>query len=178
MPSITLSGPIIRDPPSLHVGDLDVEGHVAGVPLRPRADATADPDAVSVGVPVALNCPVVHRVVGVDFPAEQLRVVALELVRVLAKDLEVHDRLSHDRSLSRRGCGEPKISEPSPLGGSDSPPAWRVGEHGDLVAPTVEISEFDVRPPGTWFYTKAMRRRQNSASVVTVGAFVAIKDGA
>ena len=37
---------------------------------------------------------------------------------------------------------------------------------------------FDVPEPGAWFYTKAMRRRQNSASIVTVAAVVAIEGGA
>ena len=36
---------------------------------------------------------------------------------------------------------------------------------------------FDVPAPGAWCYTKAMRRRQNSASIVTVAAVLAIADG-
>ena len=35
----------------------------------------------------------------------------------------------------------------------------------------------DVPAPGEWFYTKAMRRRQNSASIVTVAAVAAVEDG-
>lgn len=36
---------------------------------------------------------------------------------------------------------------------------------------------FAVPGPGEWFYTKAMRRRLNSASIVTVAAVVARRDG-
>jgi CO/xanthine dehydrogenase FAD-binding subunit len=34
-----------------------------------------------------------------------------------------------------------------------------------------------VPAPGEWFYTKAMRRRQNSASIVTVAAVVTVENG-
>ena len=36
---------------------------------------------------------------------------------------------------------------------------------------------FDLPDPGAWFYTKAMRRRQNSASIVTVAAVVEVEGG-
>jgi CO/xanthine dehydrogenase FAD-binding subunit len=35
----------------------------------------------------------------------------------------------------------------------------------------------DVPAAGEWFYTKAMRRRQNSGSIVTVAAVAAVEDG-
>src|SRR5215216_2413622 len=89
----------------LDVRHLDVEGDVAVVPLRRRAHAAADPGAVGVRVPLTLHDPVVHRVVGVEFPPEQLRVVAPELLRVLTDDLEVDYRLSHSVSFRRRYAG-------------------------------------------------------------------------
>jgi hypothetical protein len=86
----------------LDVGDLDVEGDVAGIPLRARSDAAADSHAVRVGVPLALHDPVLHRVARVDLPPEELGVVTLELVGVLPDDLEVDNWLSHNVSFSAR----------------------------------------------------------------------------
>src|SRR5436190_10218301 len=86
----------------LDVGDLDVEGDVAGVALRSHPDAAADPDAVGVEVALPLDDPVVHRVVRVELPSEQVRVVGAELVPVLPDDLEVDYRLSHPVSFPRR----------------------------------------------------------------------------
>ena len=45
---------------------------------------------------------VIHRIVGVDFPAKRLRVELLELLAVLTGDLEVHYRVRHAFLLLRR----------------------------------------------------------------------------
>src|SRR4051794_24883376 len=82
-------------PRGLDVGDLHVEGHVSVVSLRALPDAAADPHAVGVAVAVALDDPVAHRVARIDLPAEELRVVALQLLPVLPDDFEVNYRLSH-----------------------------------------------------------------------------------
>src|SRR5918999_1588373 len=55
--------------------------------------------AVGVHVPLAVDGAVVHRVVRVDLPPEQLGVVAPELLAVLPDHLEVHYRLSHGVSF-------------------------------------------------------------------------------
>jgi CO/xanthine dehydrogenase FAD-binding subunit len=65
------------------------------------------------------------------------------------------------------------------------------GDGGLRQAPVAEVLEGGVAPgelvtavqctipePGTWFYTKAMRRRLNSAAIVTVAAVVSQSDGA
>lgn len=41
----------------------------------------------------------------------------------------------------------------------------------------VTAVEFAIPEPGTWFYTKAMRRRLNSASIVTVAAVITLGGG-
>ena len=83
----------------LDIGNLDVEGDVALVALGHVAgDAAADPDPILAQVLLPIDRAVVHRVVGVDLPAEQLGVVAVKLVGVAADDLEVHHRLSHRSS--------------------------------------------------------------------------------
>src|SRR5918994_7711113 len=79
----------------LDVGNLDVEGDVAVVSLRPGSDAAPDPDPVGVDVPLALHDSVFHRVVGVDLPPEEAGVEALKLVRVLPYHLELYYRLTH-----------------------------------------------------------------------------------
>jgi CO/xanthine dehydrogenase FAD-binding subunit len=66
-----------------------------------------------------------------------------------------------------------------------------VGERGARQASVAEVVEGGVAPgglvtavaftipePGTWFYTKAMRRRLNSAAIVTVAAVITQIDGA
>src|SRR5574341_1573083 len=73
----------------LHVGHLDVEGDVPGIPLRSRSDAAADPNAVGVGVLLTRHEPVVHRVVAVDLPAEQVGVIILYLCGILTYYLEM-----------------------------------------------------------------------------------------
>jgi 6-phosphogluconolactonase (cycloisomerase 2 family) len=88
----------------LDVGHLDVEGHVAPVAVGPLPDPAGDPDAVGGYVVLALDEAVVHRIVGVGLPAEQLRVVAPELRAVLPDHLEMHDRLSHLVSSLRARC--------------------------------------------------------------------------
>src|SRR2546421_5066670 len=67
----------------LDVRHLDVEGDVAFVAVGPLPDAAADPDAVAARVALARDHPVLHRVVGLDLPAEELGVVAPELLAVL-----------------------------------------------------------------------------------------------
>ena len=65
-------------------------------------DAATDSRALGVGVALTRDHPVVHRVVGVELPTEELAVVLLQLASVLTDDLEVNDRLSHALLLSRR----------------------------------------------------------------------------
>src|SRR5712691_2060450 len=91
---------------SLDVGHQDVEGDVAWISVRPLSDAAADSDAFRGDVAFARHHPVLHRVVSVDLPPEQLGVVALQLLPVLPDDLEVNDWLTHSRLLSaRRSAG-------------------------------------------------------------------------
>jgi CO/xanthine dehydrogenase FAD-binding subunit len=65
-----------------------------------------------------------------------------------------------------------------------------VGPNGARQAPVADVIEggvapdeivtsvaFDLPAPGTWFYTKAMRRKLNSAAIVTVAASIAVEDG-
>jgi CO/xanthine dehydrogenase FAD-binding subunit len=61
--------------------------------------------------------------------------------------------------------------------GNASRPVTAVLEDGVAARELVTAVAFDVPEPGTWFYTKAMRRRQNSASIVTVAAVVLVTDG-
>lgn len=61
--------------------------------------------------------------------------------------------------------GERSVTVAQVLGGALAP--------GELVT---ELA-FDVPDDGTWFYRKAMRRRLNSASLVTVAAVVEVADG-
>ena len=61
--------------------------------------------------------------------------------------------------------------------GNASRPVAAVLEDGVAPRELVTAVAFDVPGPGTWFYTKAMRRRQNSASIVTVAAVVLVEDG-
>src|SRR5918995_3365445 len=83
----------------LGVGHLHVEGHVPLVALRARAHAPAYSGAVRVGVPLALDSPVIHRVVRVDLPPEELSVIALEPLPIFANDFEVNHWLSHAVTL-------------------------------------------------------------------------------
>ncbi|MPZ80373.1 MAG: xanthine dehydrogenase family protein subunit M [Actinophytocola sp.] len=52
-----------------------------------------------------------------------------------------------------------------------------VGELAAGPAEVVSAVHFALPRAGTWFYRKAMRRRHNSASIVTVAAVVAVEDG-
>jgi CO/xanthine dehydrogenase FAD-binding subunit len=52
-----------------------------------------------------------------------------------------------------------------------------VGEPSVGPAEVVTAVHFGLPAAGTWFYRKAMRRRANSASIVTVAAVVAVEDG-
>jgi len=61
--------------------------------------------------------------------------------------------------------------------GKASRPVAAVLEDGVAPRQLVTAVAFDVPDPGRWFYTKAMRRRQNSASIVTVAAVVLVEDG-
>src|SRR3954471_8854239 len=74
-----------------------MRGPAAALGSRPEPPADADP--VRVRVALTLHEPVLHRVARVDLPAEQLGVVALELVGVLPYHLEVHYRLTHATPL-------------------------------------------------------------------------------
>src|SRR2546429_169250 len=80
----------------LAVGPRHVKRDVALVAVGALAAAAADAvRAVVLGV----DHPVVHLVVGVDLPTEQVGVVALQLVAVLADALEVDSRLAHGGSF-------------------------------------------------------------------------------
>jgi CO/xanthine dehydrogenase FAD-binding subunit len=61
--------------------------------------------------------------------------------------------------------------------GNASRPVAAVLEDGLAPRELVTAVAFDVPDPGMWFYTKAMRRRLNSASIVTVAALVLVEDG-
>jgi CO/xanthine dehydrogenase FAD-binding subunit len=61
--------------------------------------------------------------------------------------------------------------------GNASRPVAAVLEDGLAPRELVTAVAFDVPQPETWFYTKAMRRRQSSASIVTVAAVVRLEDG-
>jgi CO/xanthine dehydrogenase FAD-binding subunit len=65
-----------------------------------------------------------------------------------------------------------------------------VGPNGARQAPVADVLEggvapgeivtsvsFDVPASGTWFYRKAMRRKLNSAAIVTVAASIVVEDG-
>jgi CO/xanthine dehydrogenase FAD-binding subunit len=52
-----------------------------------------------------------------------------------------------------------------------------VGELSTSPAEVVATVHFELPRAGTWFYRKAMRRKHNSASIVTVAAVVAVADG-
>src|SRR6266480_6598316 len=63
--------------PRLDIVDGDVERHPAVASLLRGTDPTPDPYPL-VEVALARDHPVVHRIVGVDLPPEQIRVEALE----------------------------------------------------------------------------------------------------
>ena len=56
-------------------------------------------------------------------------------------------------------------------------PVAEVLEGGLGPCELVTAIAVDVPAEGEWFYTKAMRRRQNSGSIVTVAAVAAVEDG-
>ncbi len=62
-------------------------------------------------------------------------------------------------------------------GGSRPASVADVLDHGVAAGEIVTAVGFDLPAAGTWFYTKAMRRKLNSASIVTVAARIAT-DGA
>jgi hypothetical protein len=104
--SMIFSGPMTRVPPRLSaffsrfdVVDRDVEGDMTLVAVGAAGDATADGGSFRRGVVLAVDHPVLHRIVRVDLPAEELGVVLLQLLAVLTDHLEVHDRLSHELLL-------------------------------------------------------------------------------
>jgi hypothetical protein len=57
--------------------------------VRASAHAAVDP------VTAVVDNPVVHGIVGIHLPVEEVAVELLELLRVLSDDLEVDDRLPH-----------------------------------------------------------------------------------
>jgi CO/xanthine dehydrogenase FAD-binding subunit len=61
--------------------------------------------------------------------------------------------------------------------GNGSRPVADVLDGGLRTPEVVTGVAFDVPAPRAWFYTKAMRRRQNSASIVTVAAVVEVEAG-
>jgi CO/xanthine dehydrogenase FAD-binding subunit len=62
--------------------------------------------------------------------------------------------------------------------GPDGPREVPVGELSISPGEIVSTIHFELPPDETWFYQKAMRRKHNSASIVTVAAVVAMQDGA
>src|SRR5207245_505142 len=73
----------------LGIVDLDIKRDMTGSVGR-RADAPGDG-----AVATRVNHAVVHRVVRIDLPIEQLAEELLEPLAVLADDLEVDDRITH-----------------------------------------------------------------------------------
>jgi CO/xanthine dehydrogenase FAD-binding subunit len=61
--------------------------------------------------------------------------------------------------------------------GSRQAPVADVLEGGVALGEIVTAIAFDLPEPGTWFYTKAMRRKLNSAAIVTVAARIDVEDG-
>jgi CO/xanthine dehydrogenase FAD-binding subunit len=62
-------------------------------------------------------------------------------------------------------------------GGRETRPVQAVLETGVPAGHVVASVSFELPPEGAWRYRKAMRRRLNSASIVTVAAVVAVVDG-
>ncbi len=62
-------------------------------------------------------------------------------------------------------------------GGFRQVPVAEVLERGVAPGELVTTVEFTIPDPGTWFYTKAMRRRLNSAAIVAVAAVITQSDG-
>jgi CO/xanthine dehydrogenase FAD-binding subunit len=62
-------------------------------------------------------------------------------------------------------------------GGPRQTPVAEVLERGVAPGELVTAVEFTIPEPRTWFYTKAMRRRHNSAAIVTVAAVIKQSDG-
>src|SRR5829696_1674936 len=91
-----------------HVRDLDVEGNVAVVALRPGADAAADSHPLGVRVALAGDDVVLGRTAGrrgVEAPSRELGIKAPQLADVVSDDLEVHYWLTHFRFLSAPAGG-------------------------------------------------------------------------
>src|SRR5581483_414796 len=61
--------------------------------------------------------------------------------------------------------------------GQRQAPVGEVLERRVAPGEIVTAVAFDVPEPGTWFYTKAMRRKLNSAAIVTVAARIAVDGG-
>ncbi|MBP2327783.1 CO/xanthine dehydrogenase FAD-binding subunit [Kibdelosporangium banguiense] len=61
--------------------------------------------------------------------------------------------------------------------GRDGTREVSVGELSANPGEIVSTVHFELPRKGTWFYRKAMRRKHNSASIVTVAAVVAVEDG-
>ena len=106
-----VAGPITRVPPRLsarcNAASTSRDAHVEdGVALVARSAADPASDACSVlrgdevQEPVALRLGDLlrHRRGRVELPPEQVAVVVTEFLRIVADDLEVHHRLSHDQS--------------------------------------------------------------------------------
>src|SRR5439155_21486458 len=71
---------------------LDIEGHEAP-PVLARADAAVDARALGLGV----DHSVALRIVGIDTPPEEVLVELLRRRSALRVDLELRDRIYHDR---------------------------------------------------------------------------------
>lgn len=62
-------------------------------------------------------------------------------------------------------------------GGTRKAPVAEILRNGIAAGEIVTAVSFDIPVAGSWFYTKAMRRKLNSAAIVTVAAILALVDG-
>jgi CO/xanthine dehydrogenase FAD-binding subunit len=62
-------------------------------------------------------------------------------------------------------------------GGARKVPVAEILREGIAESEIVTAITFDIPVAGSWFYNKAMRRKLNSAAIVTVAASVALADG-
>ncbi len=78
---------------SFEIGDLGIEGRPAPIVVLDLTDSTFD------SALTGFDPPVVHGVVGVEFPSQQLAVEAPQLGSILPHDLEPDNRIRHVHSF-------------------------------------------------------------------------------
>ncbi len=138
-----------------------------GIHLDATADAT-----VSLGAATTLSRVGAHD--GLRFLHPVIRSIASPPVRNLATvggNLFVAQPHG-DLAVALLALGA-RVEIVGPGGAREVP----VGELSTRPAEVVSTIRFDRPRAGTWFYRKAMRRKHNSASIVTVAAVVAVEDG-